>query len=235
MKRMQKMISCLVLLCLVFALVPAQTMAAETPEVTRAQWVQMLVETFSMTVEENNYPDNYYSDLTGEESYYRDILVATEFGVIDLPAGTPFRPEDAATREFAAHTLNYALGFQLGEDAGYTFAEASTVTYPVDIQVAVNRGWFALSGGKFMPNQVVTAAERDFMLADADKILAEAEVSDGYESVYSFTTEVIEIPNGTQAEYHHNYVVVLLDDHNNIILLNRKIFYVPQRKLILDQ
>ena len=119
---------------------PTETTApADAAEVTRAQWVQELVKTFSMTVVEDNYPDNYFSDLTGDEEYYRDILVAVEFGVIDLEAGLPFEPEAAATREFCAHTLNFCLGYQLNEDSEYTFTESQTAEYPDDIQIAINR------------------------------------------------------------------------------------------------
>ena len=31
-----------------------------TPEVTRLEWLETLVDTFNMTVEEDNYPDNYF-------------------------------------------------------------------------------------------------------------------------------------------------------------------------------
>ena len=53
------------------------TAPADAVEVTRAQWVQELVNTFSMTVEEDNYPDNYFSDLTGDEEYYGFVAVCT--------------------------------------------------------------------------------------------------------------------------------------------------------------
>lgn len=120
--------------------------------VTRSQWIQQLVVAFSMEVEEDNYPDNYFSDIDDSMDFYRDIMVATEFGVIDIEAGQPFCPDDPATREFAAHTLNYCLGFQLDDNAAYTFAEAEDVSYPDDIQVAIDKGWFALSDGCFLPN-----------------------------------------------------------------------------------
>ena len=87
---------------------------------TRAEWISRVVDTFNMTVDDTStMPDNYYSDLTTDNPYYQDILLAVEFGLIDIEAGHPFRPDDPATREFAAHTLNFALGFQLDESAGY--------------------------------------------------------------------------------------------------------------------
>lgn len=181
------------------------------PEVTRAQWIQELVEVFSMTVEEDNYPDNYYSDLTGEEEYYRDIMVAVEFGVIDLDAGLPFRPEEAATREFAAHTLNFALGFQLGEDTSYTFAESAEVTYPDDIQIAVNRGWFALFDGNFLPEEAITKEEKTIMLSDAEAVLALDVPDDTKENSSTFAEGVIEVPMGTDVSMNENGELVILD------------------------
>ena len=78
-----------------------------------------IYDVLDMTVEEAHAPDNYFTDLTGEESYYRDILVAVQFGVVDIPAGEAFYPENAATREFAAQTLNSCLGYLHEPSDGY--------------------------------------------------------------------------------------------------------------------
>lgn len=182
--------------CLIFTLLPVGALAEETT-VTRAEWIQSLVKIFDMTVEEGAPPENYYSDLTGDETYYRDILVAAEFGVIDTPAGEAFEPNEPATREFAAQTLNFCLGFQLGEDKQYTYAEYETVEYPDDIQVAVNRSWFALENGNFLPQQAVTVAESEAMLKDAATILSGNTVNENYDSTYTFEKDVIVIPEGT--------------------------------------
>ena len=106
-------------------------------------------------------PDNYFSDVTADMANYRDILLAVEFGVIDLDAGEAFEPDKPATREFAAQTLNFCLEFQLDNDTTYTYSEAEEVSCPDDIQVAVNRGWFALYGNDFLPKQCITAAEAE--------------------------------------------------------------------------
>ena len=179
----------------VIGAVPAH---AASGEVTRAEWISRVVETFDMTVDDTStMPDNYYSDLTTDNPYYQDILLAVEFGLIDIEAGHPFRPGDPATREFAAHTLNFALGFQLDENSDYTFNESSSVTYPNDIQVAINRGWFSLSGGSFMPEQPITASEADSMLADAAQVLAENVIGDGSDNHIEFADWVVVIPQET--------------------------------------
>ena len=156
----KRLLSFVLAVLMIASLLPATALAADET-VTRIAWVQKLVKTFDMTVEADNYPDNYYSDIDSGASYYKDLMIAVEFGVIDLEAGSAFEPDKPATREFAAHTLNFCLGFQLDEGVAYTYTDKDAVTYPEDVQVAVNRGWFQLSGGKFLPEQTTkrTAAE----------------------------------------------------------------------------
>ena len=183
--------------------------AAGSGEVSRGEWISQLVSTFNMTVDDaSTMPDNYYSDMTMESPYYNDVLLAVEFGVIDLDAGLPFRPDDPATREFAAHTLNFCLGFQL-EDLNYTFSEYGSVTYPDDIQIALNRNWFTLSGSSFMPEKAITRAEMQVMLADAQQVLALDASIVGSENTAEFSSEVIEIPADAELAF---------DEYNNITI-----------------
>ena len=203
----KRLLSIFLAACLIFTLLPVGALAEETT-VTRAEWIQSLVKIFDMTVEEGAPPENYYSDLTGDETYYRDILVAAEFGVIDTPAGEAFEPNEPATREFAAQTLNFCLGFQLGEDKQYTYAEYETVEYPDDIQVAVNRSWFALKNGNFLPQQAVTVAESEAMLKDAATILSGNTVNENYDSTYTFEKDVIVIPEGTTVDVSDDTVTI---------------------------
>lgn len=96
----KRLISTLLTIAMFTSLLPT-AFAANT--VTRAEWISQLVEAFSMTVEDDsNMPDNYFSDITETDSYYRNILLAVEFGVIDLEAGEAFEPNEPTTREFAA-------------------------------------------------------------------------------------------------------------------------------------
>ncbi len=180
--------------------------------VTRSEWISRLVEAFSMTVEsDDNMPDNYFSDISEDDSCYQDILLAVEFGVIDLEAGEAFEPDADATREFAAQTLNSCLMFQLDEDVEYTYSEADSVTYPDDIQVAVNRGWFALSGKNFLPEQAVTASEADAMIADAKEIIAGDVIDENHENTYEFAEGVIEIPETANAVIDADNTVIITD------------------------
>ena len=189
----KRILSSLLAMLMLVSLLPMQVFAAEG-EVTRIQWLQKLTETFDMTVEADNYPDNYYSDVSSDDSYYRDVMVATEFGLIDQEPGTELKPNEPATREFAAHTLNFCLGYELEEGTTYTFTDSAALTYADDAQIAVNRNWFALVDGKFMPEQAITNGEMTAMIADAAEVLEGQKVDTGAESEYTFADGVKEIP-----------------------------------------
>ena len=206
----QKLIALILVLCSVGALLVPQVMAEEKP-VSRIEWVQQLVKAFDMTVEEDNYPDNYYSDMEETSAGYRDLLVAVEFGVIDLEAGSAFEPDQPATREFAAHTLNFCLGFQLDQGAEYTYAESAEASYPDDLQVAVNRGWFALQDGKVLPQQTLTSTEATAMLKDAAAVIAGDKVDVGHNNSFTYESGVVEIPESTPVEINEDGTITVVN------------------------
>ena len=199
------------------------TASGTTAEVTRAQWLQMLVETFSMTVENEVYPDNYFSDLSADSEYYYDMLLAVEFGVVDIPAGGELRPDEPATREFAATTLNYCLGFQPDPEITLTFSESATVAAPYDIQIAINRGWFVLEDGAFLPERPITQAEARVMTADAAKVLLNAQFDVNKESIYTYAADVVEVPEGTRVEVTEDGIVIY---HNPVSIDAGDVFVV---------
>ncbi len=168
-------------------------MTSGVGEVSRAEWLAELTETFSMSVMEDNYPDNYFSDIDSSSEYYYVVMLATEFGLVDVEAGEPFRPDDPATREFTAHTLNFCLGFLPEQEANYTFSEASDVTYADDIQVAVERGWFSLENGNFHPETPVTLDEKTIMVEDAKSVLADRKAPTEHSNSYTFAEDVIDL------------------------------------------
>ena len=206
----QKLIALMLVLCSVGALLVPHAMAEEKP-VSRIEWVQQLVKAFDMTVEENNYPDNYYSDMEETSAGYRDLLVAVEFGVIDLEAGSAFEPDQPATREFAAHTLNFCLGFQLDQGTAYTYAESAEVSYPDDLQVAVNRGWFALQDGKVLPQQTVTSTEAAAMLKDAAAVIAGDKIDVNHDNSFTYESGVVEIPESTPVEINEDGTITVVN------------------------
>ncbi len=166
------------------------TRSGSTDSVTRIEWLEALVNTFQMTVEEENYPDNYYSDIDASSECYRTAMLATEFGLVDVKAGGALCPYEAATREFAVHTLNQCLGFQT-ESSDYTFNEAGSVTYPDDIQSAIEQNWFTLSDGNFYPNEVLTQADKVSLVNYAGEIISSTKIDPGYRNQYEFSDNVL--------------------------------------------
>ena len=57
-------------------------------------------------------------------------------GVIDIEAGENLYPDEIVTRDFAASTLNFCLGYQL-EDATYSFSDSESVTDADSAQIAI--------------------------------------------------------------------------------------------------
>ena len=177
-------------------------------EISRIDWVQELVTLFDLTVDEDNYPDNYYSDISTDDSFYRDVMVACEFGMIDLEAGEEFRPEDAVTREFAAQTMNAMLGF-VPETDSYTYQDTADVTYKEAAQIAIDRGWVTVAAGKLLPEQSLTTEEHDAMIADAKKVLADAQIETGKENTCTFASGVVVVPKGTAVSIDVDGIVMI--------------------------
>lgn len=170
----------------------------ESGQLTRAEWIHDLVTVFEMTVDSDALPDNYFNDLTNSHTYYKDILLAVEFGVIDVEAGENLCPDEAATREFCASTLNFCLGYQLSNDVTYNFSDSADCADAAGAQIAIDRGWLELIDGCFLPDTYITTAEAEIMLDDAANVIAGQTVDEEYESVYSFTEDVIVIDEGTE-------------------------------------
>ena len=187
---------------------PVLLTSGSSDYITRAEWLHSLTETFNMTVEEDNYPDNYYSDISSLDSYYRDVMVAVEFGVIDLEAGEAFHPNDYTTRDFAASTLNFCLGYKLDSEK-YTFSDVSSTEHPSDAQIAINRGWFELENNKFEPTKYITASESTLMLEDAVNTMSQEKVNNNFSSKYEFADDVIVVPKSVPVSIGSDGAVTL--------------------------
>ena len=168
-------------------------------DVTRAQWLDQLVTTFGIAATaEDDLPDDYYPDLTSSHTYYNSVRLASWRGLVDVEAGLNMRPDDPATREFAAHTLNLLLGVMPGNTT-LTISDASSLIYPTDVIVAVEQGWLALSADAFLPDQPITSAEMNTMLSSAQTWI-DAKIIDQTGSPQTIVLKegVKEIPKGTK-------------------------------------
>ena len=97
-------------------------MTGET--VSRIEWVADIVSALGLSVDADQFPDDYYPDVTATDEHYLALMSAVANGLIDLDAGENFRPDDPTTREFAANTLNSRLGYIMQAES-YSFTQRS--------------------------------------------------------------------------------------------------------------
>ena len=223
------------MMTLLLSLVPFTYVSAEAADetgiiygdgnLTRAEWLHNLTVMFDITVEEDNMPDDYFTDVTPDHAYYKDIMMAAEFGIIDIEAGENVEPDAVTTREFAAHTLNYCLGYKL-DDTTYTYSDAAEVTWQEDAQIAINRGWFALENGNFVPDKAVTGEEVKTMEADVESVQASTVIDADYDNEYTFAKNVIEVPEGTEVAIDEQENVTIVDCPVTIVQGNTFAVYV---------
>ncbi len=172
----------------------------EGTEISRAEWLSALAVLFDMNVADGKYPDNYFSDLDESSEYYYDVLLTVEFGVVAIDAGDPLYPDEPITREFAAQTLNYCLAFTPKSDT-YGFCDYRQTSWPDDLQVALERGWFDLTNMEINPSANVSAEEGNDMLADADEVWRSLTVDPGHKDSYELASDVVEVPEDASYEF----------------------------------
>ena len=184
---------------------------ASGKDITRIEWLSALTNAFEMTVEENNYPDNYFSDISSDSSCYHNVMLAAEFGLIDVEAGEAFYTDDAATREFAVHTLNLCLQYAPVSE-NYTFEESGTVLYPDDIQVALELEWFELdTENRFYPDQAQKESEKDSLIQLAQEEVLSQKVDSDYNNSFHFKEDVIVLSEGANAALTDDDEITLTD------------------------
>jgi hypothetical protein len=165
--------------------------AAAAAVITRAEWVSRLAVLFDMTVEDDSdMPEQYFDDFDITHEFYRDVMMAVLFEAVKLDSGASFEPAEPASRDFAASTLTFCLGFVPTEDN----------EEPDYVGIAVKRGWFELIGGEFAPETPVTLAEAETMLEDAAVMMHREPVDPNHIDRYEFAEGVIEIPADVEVE-----------------------------------
>lgn len=213
--RLISTVCCILTMILLF--VPLHTQAANNTLVygdehtlTRAEWLHDLTILFDMQLKEEDYPDNYYPDLSEQTAYYDDIMIAVENGLVNVEAGKELQPEQPADREFAVSTLNYCLGF-ISDQGEISFSDVDSVEDPNAAQTALNRNWMQLKDGKFAPDEALTDTEIKAMCKDAQELIAGTEIDEDYENHYTFADGVVEVPKETAVEVGETGTVTIHD------------------------
>ena len=185
--------------------------------VTRAQWIHELVTVFEMSVEDESTMTKFFTDLT-ECDYASEIELAANFGVFEVESET-FNPDAYVTREFAAYTMNFCVGYINYDEISYT--DADEVYYEDDAQVAVTRGWFTLIDEQFCPEMFMTQEESEILMEDAESALASVEIDETHKNVIEYSDTVIRLDESVKATYADG-VVTIYDD--SISLLPGSVF-----------
>ena len=178
--------------------------------VSRIEWVADIVSALGLSVDADQFPDDYYPDVTATDEHYQALMSAVANGLIDLDAGENFHPDDPTTREFAANTLNSRLGYIMQAES-YSFTDSVDTAYADDLQVAVEQGWFALVDGKVLPQQAADAAELTAMQEKGKAAVANESIDTNYASSWTFAEDVVVIPGGTMVSVDENDIVTITD------------------------
>ncbi|MBQ8920931.1 MAG: hypothetical protein IJ060_02055 [Oscillospiraceae bacterium] len=163
--------------------------SADTTYVTRGEWIHALVTGFSMSAADDSEIVEYYTDLA-DYQYGAEITLAANFGVFDV-LGAEFHPDAFVTRDFAAHTMNFCLGYP--NDVSITYKDADAVYYDGDAQIALNRGWFKAENSEFRPSMYVTSDENSHIIADMQTALSASVIDEEHENTVVYADNVIQI------------------------------------------
>lgn len=167
--------------------------------VSRISWIRTLISKFSLDIDENAYPDDYYPDITPSYTYYREAMIAIKYGFIDIAPGEDFNPDGEATRDFVAHTLNMCLGFVVEQEQDdYTYTDTNDTEYDLDAEAVLRYGFLDPIDGKFEPNRSVTSAEVSEICNVIDELHAHEKVTGS--NSYEYKEGVVVLPSDTEIE-----------------------------------
>lgn len=175
---------------------PVGTYYDEKPGyLTRGEWIHNLIEGFEMSAASGSELQEFYTDLS-EYEYGSEITLAANFGVFDV-LGDKFNPNEYVTRDFAAHTMNFCLGYP--NDVAISFTDADAVYYDGDAQVAVNKGWFALENKEFHPSLYVKAVESDIAFKEMHDTYKSTQIDENHKDVVEYADSVIRMTDAKSA------------------------------------
>lgn len=190
--------------------------------VTRGQWVDMLANKFSMNKDDVDKVDSYFTDI--DNNQYRDSIVTAYYNAVLPVDSTEFNPNNAATRDFAAFTLNNCICFVKNEDLSCD--DYDDIVYKDSASALVERGYFSLINNKFMPNKPVTKNEMDSIILLIQESLKEFEIDPEHENVIDVKDDVLDFNENIIKSINGNTVVVTLND-DTAKLTSGSIFIAP--------
>lgn len=140
---------------------------------TRAEWIAFLSNLFGL---EPFMPEQVDEELIDPAPLYTDIAGIPQEGLINAAVfngiltdqGGAFRPNDPATRDFAAATAIRALGF--GQEQKIVCEDSAEVSSPYEAYIAVDIGLMSLLNNRFCPDSVLSRQEAEQIKATVEEI-----------------------------------------------------------------
>lgn len=172
--------------------------------ITRGEWIHRLAQGFGMSVEDKSTIVNYYSDLDNYE-YGEEIEIAANFGVFDV-LDENFNPDEYVTRDFAAHTMSFCLGYP--SDSNCLYNDVDDVYYSGDAQVALNQGWFITVNDEFRPSMYARLDECNIAFEDMEEAVLSTQIDEGYDSSIEVDSAVTEITDASEITYDGTTAVI---------------------------
>ena len=157
---------------------------------TRGEWIHNLVTGFEMSTTEDSELQDFYTDLK-DHKYGSEITLAANFGVFDV-LGDKFNPDEYVTRDFAAHTMNFCLGYS--DNINISFKDKNKVYYAGDAQIALNNKWFTTENNEFRPSLYVKASEAEIAFKDMEEAAKATSIDEKHNNsiVYADKVKIVD-------------------------------------------
>lgn len=198
------------------------TGSADSNIVTKGQWVDMLVNEFSMNISDAQKNEVPFDDL--ENSAYRDSVTTAYYNAV-LPADADnFYPDTAATRDFAVYTLNNCLCYIKNSDL--VCDDFDSIQYKDAASALVERGYFSLIDNKFMPETAVTKAEMSTATVLIKAAKEKMQVDENYEDVIELNDDAVVLDSSAVKSIDGNKVI-MNNNSQTTALKSGDVFFAP--------
>ena len=193
--------------------------------ISRGRWISLLIDAMEYSSEQRleiDDLDTVFTDIVDHE-YEDEIIRSVIHSIVDTEEET-FRPDEPATRQFAAVTAVKALNFSEIQDI--ICDDSDEIEHKKAVEVAVFMDIIKLENNRFYPMRSLTQSEAEYILEGVRGILKCTEVDADYDSVIKLKEGVIELSDNITYEVNESRFIFLLDDETKS-LKKDDIFVLP--------
>lgn len=197
--------------------------------VTRGEWVEMLATEFSMKEVSKSDTELPYSDIS-DSKYCPQIVTAYYHSI--LPTNIEkFKPDEYATRDFAAYTLNNCLCYI--KNSNLKCSDFDSIKYKDAVSALTERGYFKLENDRFMPEKAVTTTEMDKIKLLIAQSLEGLKIDENHENVIDVNDDAVIIYDNVIKSIDGNTVTLIVSDETSKIK-EGSIFFVPNPENVVQ-